>query len=55
MRYIGSDGQVMAEDPLTGVSSYRQREQEIQQRLAELCGGKSPESAQLADSGEYSG
>jgi hypothetical protein len=53
IRYCDSAGAVLAEEPLTGVSSYRQREQEILSRLQELCEGGKPQPAELADSGEY--
>ena len=53
VRYRGQDGSVLAEEPLTGVSSYRQREAEIRQRLDEVCGGQAIEPTGLSDSGEY--
>jgi hypothetical protein len=53
VRYVDEAGAVLAEEPLSGVSSYRQREDEIRDRLNELCGGNAVKSAQLADSGEY--
>ncbi len=49
-----SQGKVLEETELTGVSTYRQRESEITERLDKLCSGepvKSPD--ELADSGEY--
>lgn len=53
IQYIGQDGRVLCEEPLTGVSSYRQREQEIRDRLSQLCQGREPDGAALSDSGEY--
>jgi hypothetical protein len=54
VRYCGADGSVLAEEPLTGVSTFRQREKEILERLDELCSGKRPHGEPLTDSGEYS-
>lgn len=53
IRYYDSEGTVLAEEPLTGVSSYRQREQEILGRLQQLCEGGQPKPAELSDPGEY--
>ncbi|MBV8817745.1 MAG: hypothetical protein JO022_05255 [Acidobacteriaceae bacterium] len=53
IRYFGPAGVMLAEEPLTGVSSYHQREQEILARLQELCAGGQPASAELSDPGEY--
>lgn len=53
IRYTGQDGSVLCEEPLTGVSSYRQREQEIRNRLRALCKGREIDGAPLSDSGEY--
>jgi hypothetical protein len=54
VQYLNEAGNVIEEEPLTGVSSYHQRESEIAQRLRELRGGSKPdEGAELADSGEY--
>jgi hypothetical protein len=53
IRYYGADGAVLAEEPLTGVSTYRQREQEIIARLEQLCSGGPVKPAEFADSGEY--
>ena len=49
-----SAGKTLEETPLTGVSTYRQRESEIMERLRQLSEGKStaPEP-DLASSGEY--
>ncbi len=55
VRYRNEKGEVIAEESLTGVSTYRQREKEIRERLHEIRHGGQPESATLADSGEYSG
>jgi hypothetical protein len=53
IRYFDATGIVICEEQLTGVSTYRQREDEINGRLKTLCEGGDPKSAQLADSGEY--
>ena len=53
IRYIGTNGSLLCEEPLTGVSSYRQREQEIRLRLSELCQGHNVRPGSLSDSGEY--
>jgi hypothetical protein len=53
IRYCDSAGTTLAEEQLTGVSSYRQREQEILARLEELCAGGNPKSGELSDAGEY--
>lgn len=53
IRYYDRVGKVLAEEELSGVSSYKQREQEILDRLQELCAGGEPKSAELSDSGEY--
>lgn len=53
VRFLSEDGTVLAEEPLTGVSSYRQREQEILDRLDEFCQGIAVKSEPLSDSGEY--
>lgn len=53
VRYLNGKGQVAAEEPLTGVSSYRQREQEIRDRIDELCRGGQLDPTPLSDSGEY--
>jgi hypothetical protein len=53
IRYVGASGQVLSEEQLSGVSSYRQREREILGRLGELCAGRHVKSAELSDSGEY--
>jgi|GEM_PF-3918402 len=53
IRYCSQDGSVVAEEPLTGVSTYKQRELEIRSRLNELCAGRELPEAPLSDSGEY--
>lgn len=53
VRYLGPNGEVLAEEPLTGVSTYRQREREILERLADVAHKKGNDSGQLAASGEY--
>lgn len=52
--YRDAAGATLAEEPLSGVSTYRQREPEILGRLQELSQqGKLSPTAELADSGEY--
>jgi hypothetical protein len=53
IHYTNDKGDVLADEPLTGVSSYRQREGEIVARMEQLCKGMEVEPAALADSGEY--
>ena len=53
IRYLRSGGEVMAEEALTGVSTYRQRELEIRHHLTELCAGAAIDTSKLSDSGEY--
>jgi hypothetical protein len=53
IRYRRQDGSVLTEESLTGVSSYRQREQEIRSRLRKVCKGHGIDDAALSDSGEY--
>ena len=52
--FRNSQGKALEETELTGVSTYRQREVEITERLDKLCSGApagSPE--ELEDAGEY--
>ena len=52
--YRDSAGATLAEEPLSGVSTYRQREPEILGRLQQLSeAGKLAPTSELADSGEY--
>jgi hypothetical protein len=53
IRYYDPNGAVLAEEALSGVSTYRLREQEILARLRELCEGGHIKSGELEDSGEY--
>jgi hypothetical protein len=53
VHYRNEKGDVLAEESLTGVSSYRQREDEIIARMEEFCKGMRPEAPELADPGEY--
>jgi hypothetical protein len=53
IRYSDANGDVLAEESLTGVSSYHQREKEIIARIGELCAGGRPRSGELSSSGEY--
>ena len=54
IRYHGRDGQAIEDVPLTGVSSYKQREDDIIAHLRDLeqLGTNAPK-ANLADAGEY--
>ncbi len=52
--YRDASGKVLEQGLLTGVSTYRQRESEIMDRLKELSKGEAgPPSADLTSSGEY--
>lgn len=52
--YLDASGQMLEESPLTGVSTYRQREAEIAARLRQLKQGAQPsQTPYLGDSGEY--
>lgn len=53
IRYCNAQGSVLEEENLAGVSSYKQREQEIRAKLHDLCTGGHPASGELADPGEY--
>jgi hypothetical protein len=53
IRYRNRDGSVLAEESLTGVSSYKQREREIRSRLSKVCKGHEIDDAPLSDPGEY--
>lgn len=53
IHYCDREGQLVAEEPLTGVSTYHQREQEILTRIQELCLGRDIKPGQLSDAGEY--
>lgn len=53
VRYYDSAGTMVNEDELTGISTYKQREDEIMQRLQTLCVGEAVKSGQLSDPGEY--
>jgi hypothetical protein len=53
IRYRTQDGSVLAEESLTGVSSYKQREAEIRSRLSKVCKGHVIDEGTLSDSGEY--
>ncbi len=53
VRYRSQDGKVLAEESLTGVSSYKQREKEIRSHLRKVCEGRGIDDASLSDSGEY--
>ena len=52
--YRDSAGEVIEEAPLTGISTYHQREPEIRNRLLELSHGAEPDSEpDRGDAGEY--
>ena len=52
--YQDGGGRVLEEAPLTGISTYRQRETEILQRLGDLKEGRPPQSTpDQGDAGEY--
>ena len=52
--YRDGSGKQVEEAPLTGISTYKQREPEILDRLRQLSEGARPESTpDLGDSGEY--
>lgn len=52
--YQDASGKVLEEAPLTGISSYRQRESEIIDRLRQLHeGAQPPKTPYLGDAGEY--
>ncbi len=52
--YQNGGGETLEEAPLTGISSYRQRESEISCRLKELAeGAPVPPTPDQGDSGEY--
>ena len=52
--YLDSKGETVEETPLTGISSYHQREADIKERLKQLKEGAPPQrTPNLGDSGEY--
>lgn len=52
--YLNDAGKPLEEAPLTGISSYKQRETEIVDRLRQLSEGAQPaETPYQGDSGEY--
>ena len=52
--YRDGSGKPVEEAPLTGVSSYRQRESEIKDRLQQLAKGTPPaKTPDQGDAGEY--
>jgi hypothetical protein len=52
--YSGADGKTLEEAPLTGISTYHQREPEIKERLAQLAAGAEPNRTPYrGDPGEY--
>jgi hypothetical protein len=53
IRYRREDGSIVGEQSLSGLSSYRQREDEIRKQLNNVCMGKPIDDAALSDSGEY--
>ena len=54
IRFVDGSGTVLEQIDMTGVSTYRQRESEIMDRLRILeSGAKPPEPTDLAAAGEY--
>jgi hypothetical protein len=54
IRFLDGQDQVLESINMTGVSTYRQRESEILDRLRSFAAGKSPgDAAELSASGEY--
>jgi hypothetical protein len=52
--YSAPDGKILEKSPLTGISSYKQREPEIMARLKQLSKGAKPASVpDRGDPGEY--
>ena len=52
--YRDSSGKILEEAPLTGISTYHQREAEITDRLRQLQEGAQPsQTPYLGDPGEY--
>ncbi len=52
--YSDADGKILEETPLTGISTYHQRQPEIMDRLAQLADGAEPNpNPNRGDSGEY--
>lgn len=52
--YSDAKGSHLEEAPLTGISTYKQREGEILDRLRQLCEGAPPvRTPDRGDSGEY--
>jgi len=52
--YSDADGKTLEEVPLTGISTYHQREPEIKERLAQLASGAKPiQNPNRGDAGEY--
>lgn len=51
--YRDSSGKTVEEAPLTGVSTYRQRESEIRDHLQQLAEGKKAKVPDQGDPGEY--
>ncbi len=53
LRFLDGGGQLLEESKLSGVSTYRQREPEIMQRLQAFARGTQPPPSDLASAGEY--
>lgn len=52
--YVDANGKVLEEAPLTGISTYRQREEDILKRLRQFSEGARPKRIpDRGDSGEY--
>lgn len=54
VKYLDAHGKQIEEAPLTGISSYKQRESEIIDRLRQFSEGTKPaETPYQGDAGEY--
>lgn len=52
--YLDPEGKTLDEVPLTGISTYKQRESEIAEQLQKLAhGDPAPEMPERGDAGEY--
>lgn len=54
VKYLNSSGKLIEEAPLTGISTYKQREAEILDRLRQFAEGAQPaDTPYQGDAGEY--
>lgn len=54
VHFVDAEGNVLESSNMTGVSTYRQREKEIMERLQTFASGETPaDPADLSASGEY--